>query len=255
MHLSDFEEFIKGEFNLGLSDCCDNGLVFRGKDSINKIGLAVSPTLQIIQEAIDRNVDLLFTHHHLARKGSIDINNRVFLDQIFLLRKSEMSLTVLHLPLDTHNNYSHSASTARELEWIHLENILWNRLPIGAVYELPEIFRADELISLLNQFYGRSPMATHYGNKDPNSFVKRVALVPGRGHQLIMNEIVLKHSVDLFITGTCDESVYTDAYNANLIFLGYGHYSTEVPGLRALSKMLSNEYELDCELLLEDNPF
>jgi dinuclear metal center YbgI/SA1388 family protein len=104
MKIKDITTFLEKlaplEYSLDWDNC---GLqVGNLKNSLDKIGIALTPTVEIIEKAIENNCNLLITHHPLIFKPikSIDINTPIG-KMINLALKKDLCIYTLHTNFDS----------------------------------------------------------------------------------------------------------------------------------------------------------
>lgn len=248
--LQEFSDYLEGYLDIShFEDVCPNGLQVEGKKEIRKIGLAVSASEEVIDWAIDKEVDALIVHHGLFWKGDaypiIGSKKR----KLQKLLANHLSLFAFHLPLDAHQIVGNNWRAAREMGW---NNLLpfgqMNGEPIGVCGQIiPE--SCEHFVRRLEEYYGH-PAHTALGGKE---MISNVALVSGGAWKMVKEAAF--EGIDAFITGSFDAPAWDIAFEEKIHFVAMGHEATEVVGPKALLDHLVKEFKIEgkwCEVV---NPF
>lgn len=241
-------KWIEEEFDLNMSDICHNGVFLScddDNDECNKIATAVSPTINVINRSIDEGVNILITHHALWISSSDVVLTGVNMQKVMLLIKNKITLVSMHAPIDSHEEFSHSAIAAKKLE---LKNI--KRIQIDGAHAFAGDFEGDteDLKSKLSDFYGKEGLHSIANNK-----AGKVCILSGGGSKLFKKAISLGY--DTFVTGNSDEPNWNDSKDFCKNFLSYGHYSTEKCGMIELGNEISRKNGVEHIFIEEKNPF
>lgn len=251
LYLNGLVHTLEKLLNPGLfSDFCPNGLQIEGKNSIKKIGVAVSADLATLEKASELNVDALIVHHGLFWNQDpypIVGNKR---KKIEILLNRQISLLAYHLPLDAHQQVGNNWKVAIDLQWENLE-------PFGKYGSGPKIgvkgnFNAcsiEEFVLKLEQYYGNKATCALGGKKR----IQTAALISGGSYKSLKEAI--QEGVDCFITGNFDEPAWSMAYEENIHFIAMGHTTTEKIGPKALGDYLCKEFGVECLYIDTLNPF
>jgi len=98
--ISYLDEYLKIN---SFEDRSKNGLqVDNQKEEILKIGYSVDPTNFIFEKAIQENVDMVISHHHIFN-GQGQVLTGILYKRIYNLIKNDIALFACHLPLDAHS--------------------------------------------------------------------------------------------------------------------------------------------------------
>lgn len=225
-------------------DSCPNGLQVEGASEIKKLFTAVSASLDVIEEAIERGGDALVVHHGLFWGGDSYAVQGVKREKLKLLLSSGIHLFAYHLPMDASREAGNNWNAARDLGLTDLAPFA----EIGVKGHLLETDR-EEFLELASAYYRHKATFCLGGN----STVKSVAIVSGGAWKLLPEAI--KEGVDLFITGSFDEPAWYLAEEGRINFAAFGHHATERVGPKALAALLVKEHAIDAEFLESHNPF
>ncbi|MBU0701807.1 Nif3-like dinuclear metal center hexameric protein, partial [bacterium] len=77
--------------------------------------------------------------------------------------------------------------------------------------------------------------------------IKTIAIVSGGAAELVTDAV--NKNVDLFITGESKLSSYYIAKEGKINVIFAGHYATETIGVQALSKVICEQFSVECEFV------
>lgn len=231
------------------TDFCPNGLQIEASFEIEKIGTAVSASLETIEKAVDLKLDALIVHHGIFWKGDNFPIFGIKRKKIELLLKNNISLLAYHLPLDAHPFLGNNWKAALDLGWENLSPFGFQSGKfIGVKGTFPQILR-EEFSKKLEKYYNH-PANVALGGKNT---VSSAALISGGAYKSL-SEAALS-DVDCFITGNYDEPAWNDAHELNMNFFAMGHSATERIGPIALGEHLSMALGLESLFIDVYNPF
>ncbi len=190
-------------------------------DNIERVTVALTPTFDIVKQAIDNKSNLLITHHPLifGKLNKISVSSQV----------GSIITTAIQNNLQIYSSHTNLDSTKGGVADVMAEMLkLKNTVPIEQINETTGIGRIGQLESdvkldvFLNQLKKilktKSLRITNPSNKQT---VKNVALCPGSGSELIGK---LKN-IDIFITG--DVKYHTAIDVDDIVLVDAGHLETE----------------------------
>jgi putative NIF3 family GTP cyclohydrolase 1 type 2 len=91
-----------------------NGLQFKGKKGVRKVGAAVDAGAEVFNQAAKRGIDYLIVHHGI-HWSTVSPKNQVKKLRQKSLRKNKLSLYSSHLPLDAHPAIGNNVLIAQDL--------------------------------------------------------------------------------------------------------------------------------------------
>lgn len=217
-------------------DYCRNGLQVQGTDKVNKIVSGVTFSQRLIQEAILRKAELILVHHGLFKGDIPDPPSLcgVMRERLALLLSQDINLVGYHLPLDAHPEIGNNILACLELE---IENP--EPLDVGFIGDLPFPEKFSALMDKVRDIYDRELMPFEFGSLE----IKRVAIISGGSSYLW--ETALQAGADLFICGDMKESLVRKIEEAKLNVIVAGHYHTETLGIRALSDLIQEKFQIE----------
>ncbi|AGN00633.1 NGG1p interacting factor 3 protein, NIF3 [Salinarchaeum sp. Harcht-Bsk1] len=222
-------------------DASPNGLqVGSAEGEVERVAFAVDAAVATIEAAIERDADLLVTHHGIVW-GSIERVTGTAHDRIAPLLRNDVGLYVSHLPLDGHPDLGNGARLADLLD-------LGNRAPFGELGPeyvgqqgvLPEPTALDDLSATLYEDLPTGDGSVQVLDHGPGT-VSDVAIVTGSGSDWL--DEAAAEDVDVLLTGEGKQKVYHEAREAGVNVILAGHYATETGGVRAL-RSLAEEWGL-----------
>ncbi|MBI9014687.1 MAG: Nif3-like dinuclear metal center hexameric protein [Clostridiales bacterium] len=196
------------DYILTLFDTTDNkefhnesGVTFDSKKDIKRIGYCTNLTLHTIEEAKDRNIDLLITHHDAWDfvYGLKEACNEK-------LKEYQIAHYYNHLPLDDcefgTNNSLVSKLGLKIIEKSHLEDGFY----CGRIAEFENEISMKELVNRLEILLEEPVRAWQFNDKN----IKRVGIVCGGGGLSPDVKEAIDKSCDVYITG--EKVLYTIEY-------------------------------------------
>ncbi len=235
----------------GYADYCPNGLQVEGKESIRRVGFAVSATMDSIRRAVEAQADALIVHHGLLWNFS---GPRPLVGpyarRVFPLVRSEMNLFAYHLPLDAHPYYGNAAGLARALGLTQLAPFGdYKGKPTGVQGVFDEALPASSLKAKISQALDHPVL---FASPDERAMVRTLGIITGGANR----DWSLAHSVGLdgYLTGEMSEHDWHDSQEAGIHMFAGGHHATEVFGVKSLMILLTERFGLDCFYIDSENP-
>lgn len=217
--------------------------IFLGNNTVNKVLIALTPTLEVINQAIDKKCDLIICHHPLLfeKINKISVNNH--LDQVFIKAiQNNIQIYSAHTNLDT----TRGGIGDRLAEIFELENIeiIENFIRVGSLK------REELTVNFIKLIKDRLNIEKiKIINPDKKKTVKKVAVCPGSGADLIDK---LPYDVDIYITA--DIKYHQAIEVKNLTVADAGHYETERIILPVIKDLISSP-ELEVIIADETSPW
>lgn len=228
-------------------DMCPNGLQVEGREEIYKVLTAVTPSLEVIEEAVRRGADAIITHHALLSDYSSKTITGVHKEKIALLLRNNINLFSYHLPLDAHAEHGNNAILCRLLGVTYLEPFVFDGpKSIGWMGQVDH--SSEELFSIVEREINPSALILPFGP----SRIRKIGVVSGGAQNNIGDAI--REGCDLYLTGEVSEHTYYIAKEEGIHFVAGGHHATEVFGVRALGEHLSRTFDVTSEFFDTKNP-
>ncbi len=225
------------------ADCCPNGLqVGREGREVNRLALAVSATLEVIQQAIAWWADALLTHHGLFWQGASPCLTGPLQSRVKALLGADLALLSYHLPLDRHPLLGNNAQLGLQLGLG--QGQAWGPANAGLRFQLQ--LTPQELVKRISDLLGQAPRHLDFGPTE----IRQMVIVTGGGQNYVATAFA--EGADCFVTGLLDEPNYAAAQEAKAHLFGLGHHASEQFGVRALGQWLGND--LECKFIQTRNP-
>jgi len=228
-------------------------LVGKGSSIVKRVLLALDVTTEVINEAVNKDCQMIITHHPLIFKAEKKITDETYQGDLLLkLIGSGISLYSLHTPLDATvggcNDVLCSVfNVANPIGIDYIASVDGVQYYCGRVGDVDTT--VDALVNIAMDRLGSRDIRIINGNRD----VKKLAICSGAGGSCI--EHALRAGADCFITG---ELSYHDALRikeAGMSAILCGHYQTEIPVINAVAEYLQdriNVLKYDVDLVITD---
>lgn len=230
-------------------DSCPNGLQVEGSAHIERAAVAVTATLETIQQAVRLNCQALIVHHGLFWNRDPYPVTGAKKEKLSLLLKHGISLIAYHLPMDAHQSLGNNWKAALDLGMFDLSPFgYYDKMFIGVKGK-----RKPESIAqfrkTLEEYYEHTAHAA-LGGKE---MVEEIAIISGGAYKMLHEAVGT--SIDAFITGNFDLPAWNEAKEGSINFFAMGHHASERVGPKALKTHLESTLGIPCAFIEEDNPF
>ncbi len=201
------------------------GLIYRGKEEIHTIAVALDPTAYVIAEAVRAHAEALVTHHSLIWNPVTKILPR-FQKELKLILDNELSCFVLH------TNYDAAPGGVNDVLATLLRLRDTEPLGIGRIGNIePVSIRAlaERVARTLNthvQFVGTGTVRT-------------VAVIGGSGFYAA--EEAIGAGADVLVSAELKHDVIRGV-GERLCLIDATHYATEAPAMRALAERIGGVF-------------
>jgi dinuclear metal center YbgI/SA1388 family protein len=220
-----------------IKDASVNGLQVRSRKAgeIRTVGFAVDGCRSTFEKAKERGVELLVVHHGIAWRPQKDPD--LAKDRAAWLRKNNMALYAVHLPLDLHEEYGNNMQLCRLLGVQNPKKFgRYHGIKIGYTGSFKRAVSLENVASVLNLGLDTQCRVFPFGSKRLSS----IGIISGGGGSLLKEACTT--GLDCFLVGEIDLAVYNAAreYGMNLIVAG--HYATETVGVKALLPLVRESF-------------
>lgn len=230
------------ETELRLSEIPDyppalNGLqLTNSSGEVTKIAAAVDACLPVIEQAVDRDIDLLLVHHGMFWSGAQPIVGGYY-EKLKQAMDHGLAIFSAHIPLDVHPTLGNNAQLAAAIELGETTPFFdWKGIPLGLRAEV-DLDRE----TFLDRVANATGADVHLCPGGPRQ-VKSVGVITGGAGAEIL--AIAKTGIDTFVTGEGPHWSYTAAEERGLNLIYGGHYATETFGVKALAALLSERFEV-----------
>ncbi len=224
-----------------------NGLQVEGKREVRKIAFAVDACIDTFVRARELGADMIVVHHGLIWGGLERIVGVVGRRLKFLL-ENDISLYACHLPLDAHPKVGNNVELLR-IFGLEPDGCFgfYREKPIGYYGKFDEPKSLEELVQAISVI-NDNPLVLKFGNEK----VRSIGAVSGRGAFALKEAIEL--GLDLFVTGEAEHEAYHLAKEGEINVIFAGHYATETLGVKALMRVVGEEFAEEVEVEFLDVP-
>lgn len=222
-----------------------NGLQVENNGQVTKVALAVDGSQKTIDAAIAAGADLLILHHGIYWSGLRPMTGW-FRKKICTCLEHNLAVYGAHLPLDMHPELGNNACIAAAL---------------GLKDCSPEVNYKGTFIGRSGEFCGtvgelRAKFAEICGGEvtgyvaNADAPAGRVAVCSGGAGDSVYDMHAKGYST--YLTGEENHWVVNAAEDCGINILFGGHYNTETFGVKALGRLLEQEFGLPTVFI--DNP-
>jgi dinuclear metal center YbgI/SA1388 family protein len=213
-----------------------NGLQIENSGGVTRVGAAVDASTRAVKAAAKQNVDFLIVHHGLFWPGLQPVTG-VLHRQLELAFEHNIALYSAHLPLDVHSEVGNNAQLAAAIGLQSIQPFFEEKGQLIGMKARASL-ACDELDYKLQKALGGPIKTFMFGPKETETIG---VITGGAGSEIYK---VKQEGVDTFITGEAPHwaAVAADELEMNLL-LG-GHYATEVFGVKALARHLSERFKM-----------
>lgn len=244
----------------GLSESWDHSgiQISLGSKSIAKILVSLDMTFDVVNEAINNQVDLIVTHHPLIFKeiNRIDSNNFTE-DLIIKLIQAHINVYAMHTSFDKVND----GNNDRLAKLLNLRDLSIlkpdegeKESGLGRIGHLVGLKTFDEVVALVKERLSIYAPMNCVGN--PKALISKVGICTGSGGSMIAQAI--KMDCDVLITGDVNYHDALLAKEMGLSVIDAGHYHTEKIFVKNVADQLKNRLQNKVEILesqVDRNPF
>lgn len=203
------------------------GLIVGRRDKeVRKIYIAVDPTDEVIQSAVEVQADMIVTHHPLIFKAIKKVNNDDFISRrVLRLARHDISYYAMHTNFDVMGMADEAADDIglkrRSVLSVTYEDDIAKE-GFGRVGKLPVVMSLRECAEHVKRSFGLKHVRV-YGDLDAE--LETAAICPGSGRSMIGDAI--KAGADVYITGDIEHHEGLDSVAQGLMVIDAGHYGIE----------------------------
>jgi len=246
--LTEFMVYDKNQVVSAIDPYMANGLMVKGSESITKVGLAVSASIEVFKKAKEKKCQALIVHHSF-NFPSTNRYDELFHQRYAFLVKNNLSLFGYHFLLDSHPKIGHNAEIIRAIGGKITKPFLHGGQPWGYIGELKSV-ALTKILNLLKPKLSPTTVIYPYGNKN----IKTVVAVSGRGTPIPPDiQWMIDNHIDLYITGENSEWIREIFREIKINFIAGGHYHTERFGILALQKIIDQKLKVKTEFIEHEN--
>ncbi len=200
-------------------------LVGSYEQEINTVYVAVDATDEVIADAVDKQADLLVTHHPMIFDPISRVNEEDFIGRrVIELIRNKISYYAMHTNYDV-GRMAELAGTFLGLtdpEVLEVTTRDPEEKGIGEIADLANPISLGTYCDRVKKAFGLDFVRV-FGDLDTT--IRRVAIVPGSGKSEI--EYALEKQADVLVTGDIGHHAGIDAVAQGLTIIDAGHYGVE----------------------------
>jgi len=202
---------------------------------VEKLGIALDPSLSVIKKAEEKGVEFLFTHHPLL-KDPIKNFTGVIYKKLKILMENDIILYSAHTNLDICKNGLNDA-LAELYNLKDVQPLYDNGLGRVGVFE----GSFEEFLETTERYLHKTPVVVKSKEVEDNF---RLAVLSGYGLSQSSVKYVAERA-EVYLSGDLTHHSKILAEELGLVVVDATHYSTEVYGLKKFKEFLSLNLDLD----------
>ena len=227
-------------------------LAGRTDKEVGKILVALDATDEVVSQAVTEQVHMIITHHPLIFGGIKKINNQDFLGRRLInMIQADISCYAMHTNYDAAPGCMADQAAARlGLTGTQPLEVTGEKdgiaFGIGKIGCLPEPATLTGLAGLVKERFAL-PFVSVYGTGQVQGPVRRIAISPGSGKNMISD--ALKAGVQVLVTGDIGHHEGIDAAACDLAIIDAGHYGLEYMFIEQLAGYLEQVFPDNLEVI------
>lgn len=217
-------DFLKYKAPLELCESWDNsGLLINANENIENVLITLDITNSVINEAINKNCQLIISHHPVIFKPLKNINSN---DLVFKLIENNISVISMHTNLDAAKG--------------GVNDVLANELGLLNIKEFETIGRCGWIPTSTVETFAKTVaeiLNTNVKYTLPNKEINSIAVIGGSAGSYWKK--VYELGIDLFVTGEASHHDAIDSAHVGVGLIIGGHWNTEA--------IIRKQIKSDCE--------
>lgn len=257
MNCNDIIEILEKHSPTGFAKEWDNvGLLAgRADKEVHRIMIALDAVDDIVEQAIERKVDMLITHHPLLFRPCSRITNQDFIGRrLIRMIQNDISYYAMHTNFDVMGMAELSAERLKLTNTSVLEPVTKEgeqEEGIGRIGRLPQKMKLADLAEYIKKCLDLKYVIV---SGDQELEYECAAISTGSGGSMVAAAI--EAGVKVFITGDMDYHMAIDANAQGMAIIDAGHYGTEIMFTDYISEYLKGKCpQLQVMVAVEKNPF
>jgi len=215
----------------------DNVGLIAGRDDkeIRHIYISLDPTDEVIQDVIDKGVDMLITHHPLLLSPIKKITNETMIgNRLIDLLRHDICYYAMHTNYDV---IKMGSLAGEKLGLSHFQVLeeTYDVGGIGCVGELNSEMTIQELCDVVKQVFSLEAVQV-FG--ELGTVVKKVAICPGSGKG--MTDSAIEKGAQVLITGDIGHHEGIDGVAKGICVIDASHYGLEHIFIENMETYLKN---------------
>lgn len=233
-------------------------LLGRAEKSVSRVLIALEMSDEVVDLAVDRQADLIITHHPLLFHPLKRINSDDFIGRwVLKLLRNDITYYAMHTNFDRAVNGMGTLAADRlgliqqrmladTVEYQDAEGVTRTG-GIGKIGSLPEAMTLDELCGKLSQSFELEGLRVFAPKGRRNQKLTEVAIVPGSGGEYVA--AAAENGADVLITADVSHHTGCDAVSQGMVVIDAGHYCLEYPFVEYIEQYLSETVSAGVDLI------
>ncbi len=220
-----------------LAEQWDNSGLLIGdmNDNVTKSLICLDVTDDIVDEAIEKNCELIISHHPLIFTPLKSISTQSIYAKLI---KNDIGVISAHTNFDIANGGINDIIVEKlnaKITQNYIEPTFDNTIGLGKIATLEDKFSAEDFAEKLKRIFH----STVIRYNDTVKKISKIAICSGSGGSIL--PIISNQNVDAFITGDVKHDQFIDAQREGLTIFDAGHFYTENIALENLAQRLSDK--------------
>lgn len=195
------------------------------EQEVHKVLVALDPSTEVIEQAIEQQCDMIITHHPLIFSPMKKITNNDFIGKrILRMMNNSIAYYAMHTNMDIAIMADESAAMVGLKDTVALEQVEPSNQQVG-IGRFGNLSKVMSLLELAKEVKKQFHLDDVRVVGDLTKEIKKVAISTGSGEDFIENAIQM--GADVLITGDIRHHKALDAIERNLCIIDAGHYGTE----------------------------
>lgn len=230
--VKEFENIINKVIPLILKEDFDNVGLMIGEENmeINKVMVSLDCTLEVIEEAIENNCNLIFTHHPLIfRKPEVITDKSLLGKKIIKIIKNNIAVYSAHTNLDSVENGINDILVEilgfKNSGILSINKAGQNMGVNAGIGRIVDIEQGIDFIKLLEIIKDKLNLTSIRFSGDVNKVIKKIAIINGSGQSFF--QLCKTKNVDVIISGDTTYHYVSDFKEEGINIIDIGHFSSE----------------------------
>ena len=204
------------------------------RQEVKRIFVALDLTDDVVETAIEEQVDLIVTHHPMLFSPQKKITDETVVGRrVIRLIQNHIGCYAAHTNYDVLGMAELAGKQLGLLDAEVLEETGWEKEGIGRVGFLPKEMTLGACCEWVKEQF-HLPSVKVFGDRETR--VMRAAISPGSGKSMI--DLALEKKADVLITGDIDHHTGIDAVAEGLGIIDAGHYGLEYIFVQDMARFL-----------------
>lgn len=230
-------------------------LVGRREKEVHRIVVALDATKEVISFVVERQADMLITHHPMIFSSLKQINEEHFVsEKVLTLAEHGISYYAMHTNFDAVGGMAELAAGERYLNLSDVTPIVLSGESgegMGRYGKLPHPMTAKQVADYVKDKFNLSFVMLYQGEETKEQVFERIAVLPGSGKSELLD--VKEQGYSLYLTGDFEHHKGLDAVDMGMTVIDATHYGLEHIFVSYISAYLRDTFGNDIEIIETDS--